>query len=84
MPRTTIFATEIASNCVRLKRDINGNPRYYVPAHFFDFAPGTQAARDLGFFKYRGSEYDSGFVIQSYDLTSDIQTALELCVQRMS
>jgi hypothetical protein len=57
------------SDFTRISSDINGNPRYYLPA----FMAEETAARKLGAVKYRGKQYGSGWVFQTYNLRDDVE-----------
>ena len=52
----------------RIKSDVCGNPRYYVPGYLVD----EPTARRLGAVKYRGKQYGDGWVFQSYNIHSDV------------
>jgi len=52
----------------RLSNDVNGNPRYYLPA----FMANEKVARKTGGVKYRGKRYGSGWVFQSYALPGEV------------
>jgi hypothetical protein len=66
--KTTIKLTE--SDFIRLPCDVNGNPRYYLPA----FLVHEDAARAREAVKYRGKNYGEGWVFQTYNLKGDIET----------
>ena len=53
---------------VRIKSDVNGNPRYYLPV----FMAEEKAVRKIGGVKYRGKRYEAGWVFQSYALQSEV------------
>lgn len=53
----------------RLPSDVNGNPRYYLPA----FLTTETAARKMGGRKYRGKQYGAGWVFQTYNLAGEIK-----------
>jgi len=55
----------------RIDSDIYGNPRYYVPVYLFDKMP-DKLRLAAGLEKYRGKKYGKGYVVQSYNLESDI------------
>lgn len=63
---------------VRLKHDVNGNPRYYVGAYDLAALVGVAVddlphfARKAGFQKYRGTQYGAGYVTQSYNLSHSV------------
>lgn len=63
-------AAYLASRAIRLDSDINGNPRYYLPAYLFDKRPQNVT-------KYRGKKYGPGYVYQSYTLQYDIEESLK-------
>lgn len=52
----------------RITSDINGNPRYYLPA----FMAEEKSVRKIGGVKYRGKQYGPGWVFQSYALQGDV------------
>ena len=59
---------------IKLDNDINGNPRYYIPAYLFKkdgilFRPKYAN-------KYRGKRYAEGWVYQSYSLENDLINSL--------
>ena len=56
-----------AKNFTRLESDINGNPRYYLPAYL----ASEPAARSIGATKYRGKKYGAGWAVGSYNLQCD-------------
>lgn len=64
---------------IRQKNDINGNPIYYVSkldlANFLyvDVEHLTDTLlKSVGFRKYRGKKYGTGYTLQSYNLASDV------------
>lgn len=63
---------------VRLKNDVNGNPRYYVGLYDLAALAGVsvddlpQFAGKAGFKKYRGNQYGAGYVTQSYNLQNSV------------
>lgn len=63
---------------VRLKADVNGNPRYYVGVYDLAALVGVnvddlpQFAGKAGFKKYRGNKYGAGYVTQSYSLAHSV------------
>lgn len=63
---------------VRLKNDINGNPRYYVGAYDLSALVGVhvdqlpQFAGKAGFHKYCGKRYGTGYVVVSYNLDQSL------------
>jgi hypothetical protein len=57
-----------ANEFIRIPNDVNGNPRYYLPA----FLAPEKHARKIGGVKYRGKRYGAGWVFQSYNLQSDV------------
>jgi hypothetical protein len=66
---------DILYSAIRLKRDVNGNPRYYFARDLFP--PMTdKTRRAAGLTLYRGKRYSAGYVMQSYNLGSDIVHAL--------
>ena len=64
--QTTIKLTQ--ADFTRINSDVNGNPRYYLPA----FLAGENAVRKIGGVKYRGKRYGSGWVFQSYALQGEV------------
>lgn len=64
--QTTAKLTQ--ANFTRIERDVNGNPRYYLPA----FMANEKSVRKIGGVKYRGKQYGPGWVIQSYALQGDV------------
>ena len=69
-------AAEIAQAAVKMKCDINGNPRYYVPCYHFRTAPGKYF-RPAFANMYRGKKFGAGWVFQSYSLENDIRRSIE-------
>ena len=63
---------------VRLKNDVNGNPRYYVGAYDLAALVGVHVdqlpklAGKAGFRKYRGKRYGTGYVVVSYNLDQSL------------
>lgn len=69
-------AADLAESAIRIKLDVNGNPRYYVP--FFLFPIMSDKTRlKAGLNKYRGKAYGRGYVLQSYDIQGDLAFALD-------
>jgi len=66
---------EQVARFTRLDNDVNGNPRYYLPAYTLFESHVSYIIDVLGFTKYRGKKYGAGYVIQSYNIQAD---ALEL------
>lgn len=72
---------------VRLKNDVNGNPRYYVGAYDLAALVGVSVdglqniAGRAGFKKYRGNKYGAGYVTQSYNLSHSVD-ALERVMEQ--
>ena len=64
---------------VRLKNDVNGNPRYYVGAYDLATLVGVHVdqlprfAGKAGFHKYRGKRYRGGYVVSSYNLDQSLR-----------
>jgi hypothetical protein len=56
------------SDFTRIENDVNGNPRYYLPA----FMAEEKAVRKIGGVKYRGKRYGAGWVFQSYALQGEV------------
>lgn len=82
---------EIANKMIRVKNDVNGNPRYAI--HFFAFLSeeeiadlrfsegykiAHQRAKKLGFRKYMGKDFGGCFVGQSYNTRDTAARILEL------
>jgi hypothetical protein len=71
----TVDGQEIAY--YRIDNDFNGNPRYVV--HFYEL--GVELAdygRIGGLTKYRARWFGGGYVIQSYNLESDLRYYINL------
>jgi len=66
---------EQVARFTRLDNDVNGNPRYYLPAYTLFESHASYIIDVLGLTKYRGKKYGPGLVIQSYNIEAD---ALEL------
>ena len=61
---------------IRLKNDINGNPRFYIPCYYF--SNGKAEFRRPNFAnKYRGRQYGAGWVFQSYNLKEELKLELK-------
>lgn len=60
----------------RLTNDVNGNPRYYVPAYIFRNIDTNEFVRPKYCRKYMGSRYGAGWVFCSYSLENDLRDAL--------
>jgi hypothetical protein len=56
------------SDFTRIDNDMNGNPRYYLPAYMAD----EKNVRKIGGAKYRGKRYGAGWVFQSYAIQGDV------------
>jgi len=67
---------EATQEATRLNNDVNGNPRYYVPAYIFRNAQGD-FVRPEHCRKYTGKRYGAGWVFSSYSLENDLRDALE-------
>ena len=65
----------IVDSAIRLKHDVNGNPRYYIPAFLFVGDDGKMF-RPFNAVKYRGKQYAEGLVFQSYNLKRSIEIAI--------
>lgn len=77
-------------NWVRVKNDVNGNPRYVV--HFLAFKTpqidsmpfehqynaALALAREIGGRKFHNKQYGGGIVFQSYNLRNTEQSILNL------
>lgn len=72
---------------VRLKHDVNGNPRYYVGAYDLAALVGVSVddlplfAKKVGFRAYRGKKYGVGYVVQSYSLPRTVE-ALQFVIAK--
>lgn len=66
---------EQVARFTRLDNDVNGNPRYYLPAYAIAKHAHDYIVDVLGLSKYRGKTYGAGYVLQSYNIQAD---ALEL------
>ena len=62
----------IADHCFPLGPDTNGNKRYFLPAAIIGVEPGSKLARKVGLKKYRGGTSNTGFVLQSYHLPTEL------------
>lgn len=61
----------------RIDNDVNGNPRYVV--HFSALGVNLDDyGRISGLTKYRAKWYGGGYVIQSYNLESDLRYCINL------
>lgn len=56
------------SDFTRIDNDMNGNPRYYLPAYMAD----EKNVRKIGGVRYRGKRYGVGWVFQSYALQGEV------------
>ncbi len=69
-------AQAITDACIRLPRDRDGNPRYFIPANLLPVALGGPLAKANGLKTYRGSAFGPGFVLQTYFLAGSIEDLL--------
>lgn len=69
-------ARYLASAAVRMDNDVNGNPRYYIPAFMFTTGVGGWY-RPAYAAKYRGKRFGAGWVFQSYALENDLLESLK-------
>lgn len=67
---------EIVDSAIRLKSDINGNPRYYISAMDFSTKNGVRF-RPAHANKYRGRQFAAGWTFQSYNLKRSVEIAIE-------
>jgi predicted TIM-barrel fold metal-dependent hydrolase len=67
----------VASSARRLKSNVYGNPRYYLPVYTFP-PMTTKERRAAGLETYRGRDYGAGYVLTSYNLESDIRHAMKV------
>ena len=65
----------IFDSAIRLKHDVNGNPRYYISASLFVGEDGKMF-RPFNAVKYRGKQFQEGWVFTSYNLKRSIEIAL--------
>ena len=79
------------SNCLRVKNDVNGNPRYVVHflhfltdkekegvARFLGYSLAVKRAHDwIGGKRYRAKSYGGGIVFSSYNVESECQRVNE-------
>ena len=68
-------------NYLKIKNDINGNPRYVF--HFLNFANDYDKAvilanKHLGGRKFHNKQYGGGIAIQSYNIESTIARIKEI------
>lgn len=58
--------------CHRIDNDLNGNPRYVT--HFLNLGVEPKDYGNIpGLIKYRAKWFGGGYVIQSYNLESDLE-----------
>lgn len=69
-------ARNLADSAIKLDRDVNGNPRYYLPVSSFCDESGDMY-RPKFCSKYRGKKYGAGWVFQSYLLEYDIAESIK-------
>lgn len=82
---------KIANKMIRVKNDVNGNPRYAI--HFFAFLSeeeitdlrfsegyklAHQRAKKIGFKKYMGKDFGGCFVGQSHNVNATAAKILDL------
>ena len=61
----------------QIDNDVNGNPRYVV--HFYELGVKLEDYGKIpGLTKYRAKWFGGGYVIQSYNLESDLKHCLQL------
>lgn len=69
---------ELEQRFTRMKNDINGNPIYYIWIYDLADLVGVsveelpELAKKVGFKKYRGKKYGTGFTVQSYNLLHSV------------
>ena len=56
----------IIDDFIKIKHDINGNPRYYLPIDKLEGLTHKQINKTGGV-KYRGKQYREGYVFTSYN-----------------
>jgi hypothetical protein len=56
----------IDKDFIKIKHDINGNPRYYLPINKLEGLTHKQINKTGGV-KYRGKQYGEGYVFTSYN-----------------
>lgn len=66
---------QLVKAAIKLDNDVNGNPRYYLPAYCF--MHDCQFYRPRYCTKYRGKRFGAGWVFQSYNLESDLRDAVK-------
>ena len=75
---------ELEQRFTRMKNDINGNPVYYIGIYDLADLAGVsveelpELAKKVGFKKYRGKKYGTGFTVQSYNLGYTVERLKDL------
>ena len=75
---------ELEQRFTRMKNDINGNPIYYIGIYDLANLVGVsveelpELAKKVGFKKYRGKKYGTGFTVQSYNLSYTVERLKDL------
>lgn len=68
----------------RMKNDVNGNPIYYIGIYELADLAGVsveelpELAKKVGFKKYRGKKYGTGFTVQSYNVSYTVERLKDL------
>ena len=68
----------------RMKNDVNGNPIYYIGIYELADLAGVsveelpELAKKVGFKKYRGKKYGTGFTVQSYNVSYTVERLIDL------
>lgn len=68
-------AQTLFDSAIRLKHDLNGNPRYYIRASLFIGDDGKMF-RPSNAAKYRGKQFQEGWVFTSYNLKRSIEISI--------
>ena len=72
----TQLIQDILDASIALPRDVNGNPRCYVPVFMFNDKEGN-FYRPKYVTKYRGKKFGPGWVFSSYNLREELKYSLE-------
>lgn len=63
----------------RIDADVNGNPRYYLPAYSISDLDRVELLRSrLAITSYNGKQYGKGYVFQTYNLRDDARELLRV------
>ena len=63
---------DLLDSAIRLKDDVDGNPRYYIPVYMFTDTEGNMI-RPKYCTKYKGKRWGAGWVFRSYNLAYDLK-----------